>query len=161
MRVVRLVAVCAAAALVSAAAASAALSPSAYRAQANAVCAKTKAQQNALGQLQGNPPTSDAVKYVATSLQYTQQEYTALYALQPPSSLVAAHRTALWDLWKLNAFTSDALKQMQSGTDWQTALDAHGATKLQLLGDLYKAWAAAGLTVCGSGSISISVHFGK
>ena len=158
MRVVPVVAVCAAAALVSAAAASAALSPSAYRAQANAICAKTKAQQNALGQLKGNPPTADVVKWVAAGLEYTQQEYVALYALQPPSSLVAAHRTALWDMWKLNAFTAEALKQIQSGTNWATALDAHGATKLQLLMGWYKAWGSAAVTVCGSGSIS--AHWG-
>jgi hypothetical protein len=161
MRVVGLVSLCAVAALVSAAAASAALSPSAYRAQANAVCAKAKAQQKTVQQVQVNPSTAAVAKSTAANLQWAWQEYTALYALQPPASLVAAHRTALWALWKLNTMTADALKQMQSGTDWQTALDAHGATKLQLIGDLYKAWGAAGLTVCGSGSISVSVHFGK
>ncbi len=163
MRAARLVAVCAAAALVSAAAAaaSAALSPSAYRAQANAACAKAKAQQKSLGPLSSRTTTPDIATYFAANLQYTQQEYAALDALQPPASLVAAHRTALWALWKLNVMTATAVKQMQSGTDWTTALNAHGAQKLQLLEQWYKAWGTAGVTVCGSGSISGSVQFGK
>ena len=161
MRAARLVAVCAAAALVSAAAASAALSPSAYRAQANAACAKAKAQQKSLGPLSSRSTTAEIATYFAANLQYTQQEYAALDALQPPASLVAAHRTALWALWTLNAMTATAVKQMQSGTDWTTALDAHGAQKLQLLEQWYKAWGTAGVTVCASGSVSGSVQFGK
>jgi len=107
-----------------------------------------------------NPSTAQVAKDLATTLEYTRQEYAALYALQPPASLVALHRIALWALWKLNAMAADEIKQMQSGTDWMTAEKAHGATKLQLVGRWFGAWSSAGVAVCGGG-IDISVHFGK
>jgi hypothetical protein len=160
MRFVCVVGVCAVAALVSVASSSAVLSPGAYRAQANAACAKTQAQEKALGQMNGNATNAQVETYTAALLQAGWQEYTTLDALQPPASLLAAHRTALWALWKLNTLSAAELKQMQAGTDWVTALNSHGK-KLQLLSDWYKAWVTAGVTVCGSGSISVSVGFGK
>ncbi len=154
MRIVCVVALCAVAALVSAVSSSAALSPSAYRAQANAACAKTKATEKALGVMPGNATNAQVETYTAALLQASWLEYTTLDALQPPASLVAAHRTALWALWKMNNLNAAALKQMQAGTDWVTALNSHGK-KLQLLMDWYKAWGTAGVKVCGSGSISV------
>jgi len=148
----RLATLFAAAALMLAAAASAALTPRAYRAQANAACAKANAQLTALGQLKQTATNADVAKLLTAGIAISWQEYTSLYALQPPASLVDAHRSALWAIWHMNVAAADALKQIQGGTDWKTVALRGSSRSDSLNRDLHDAWTAAGATVCANNS---------
>lgn len=155
MRRLGLTALVAATALALAAAAFGALSPSAYRAQANAACAKAKKQTKALGQLE-NPSAAAIEKQIAAALAISRQEYATLRALQPPASLAAAHRRALGLHAQGLAIVEGELKQMQAGADPIKVIDKSGPTSLRLLGRELSAWAAAGVTVCSNADLDFS-----
>ena len=155
MRRLGLTALFAAAALAPAAAAVGALSPSAYRAQANAACAKANKQRKALGQLE-TASSPEIVKWVAAGLVISRQTYATLRALRPPASLAAAHRRALGLEAQEIAIVAGELKQMQAGADPDKVMAKSGLTALRLYGREVSAWAAAGVAVCASGGISVS-----
>ncbi len=148
MPTLRLASLLAAAALAFAAAASATLTPSAYRAHANAACAKAHAQLNSLGQLSVRSTNADFAKLLAAAVAISWQEYTSLRALHPPASVLAPHRRALWAIWHINVAAADELKQVQGGTDWKMVAMAGGSSTDSLNSELHDAWTAAGATVC-------------
>jgi hypothetical protein len=159
MRTLRLTVLFTAAALMLAGAAFSTLTPSAYRAQANAACAKAKAQASALG-TQENPSAAEFEKYSAASLVIGQRKYVALRALQPPASLLAAHDRALWFLWKELAIDVKRIEQLQAGMNLTKVLK-EPSNGFELVLDESKAWGAAGVQVCGSGKISAHFKFGS
>ena len=150
-----LTALVAAAALALAAAAFGALTPSAYRAQANAACAKAGKQRKALGQLE-NATNPEIVKWVAAGLVISRQQYATLHALQPPASLAAAHQRALGFEAQELAIVEGELKQMNAGADPVKVMNKVGFTGLRLYGRELSAWAAAGVRVCSSGGFEVS-----
>ena len=148
MPVLRLAVLFAAAALACATVASGALTPSAYRAHANAVCAKSHAQLKSLGQLSMSSTNADFAKVLGAAVTIAWQEYASLRALHPPASLVSSHRRALWAIWHLNVAAADELRQVQGGTDWLTVAMTGGSSTDSLNREMRDAWTAAGVTVC-------------
>lgn len=157
MTFLRLTSLFAAAALALAATAFGALTPSDYRAQANAACAKANAQMKALGLGKPvvNPTAAETAKSTAAGLAIGQQAYTSLRALQPPALLAAAHNRALWLLWKELALVTKDVEQMQAGADPIKVITATGMTGLKLALREAAAWGAAGVAVCSRGGFSI------
>jgi hypothetical protein len=151
-----LTALFAAAALALAAAALGALSPSDYRAQASAACAKANKQGKALGLDQPKTSAAEVEKSVAAALAINRQRYATLRALQPPASLAAAHRRALGIVAQEISLVAGEVKQMQAGTAPFTVLAKSGATGLRLLIREASAWGAAGVAVCSSGGFDVS-----
>jgi hypothetical protein len=135
------------AALASAGVASAALSPNVYRAQANAACARAATQLNALPNTQSSDYAGMAKELPAAVTIWTQ-EYTALRALQPPSALVSAHRHALWARWESLSGAVNAVKQLNSGANPETAINAWRAKLIGLTMAEAMAWKMAGVTTC-------------
>ncbi|HVN62546.1 MAG TPA: hypothetical protein VMT59_14905 [Gaiellaceae bacterium] len=131
--------------------ASGALSPSDYRVQAGAVCAKAKAETMALGQSGASLTTANFLPLYAGTLAIDQEEYASLYALQAPASLVDAHRRALWALWQSNRILAGQVKKLRAGVDFVTALKENGATVRRLAGEWTNAWRDAGVPACGGG----------
>ena len=140
-----------AAALALAAVASAALTPSAFRARASAVCAKGTAQDKALGSLSLNATNVEVAKYLASDVGFARQEYASLRALQPPPSLVLAHRAALWALQQVLVIADAELKKMRAGADAMKVLVASKPKADSLWRDWSGAWNAAGVAACMDG----------
>jgi len=150
-----LTALFAAVALALAATAFGALTPSAYRAQANAACANANKQRKALGNLE-NASNPAIVKWVAAGLVISRREHATLQALQPPASLAAAHRRALGFQAQELAIVEGELKQMHAGADPVKVMGKNTLAGLRLYGHELSAWAAAGLHVCSSGGFEVS-----
>jgi hypothetical protein len=144
----------AAAALVLAPAASSALTPAAFRSQAGAACASTKARLAALAKpTTSNPTNAQLAAYFATALPISRQEYAVLRGLQPPASLVASYRRALWDLWKINALAADELSQLRAGKSWIAVGQSESAKATTLEKDWQRVWTTVGVPACaGQGS---------
>jgi hypothetical protein len=147
MTLLRPAALLAAAALAPAGVASAALSPSAYRAKANAVCAHAQTQLEALPNSQSSDPAAIAKELPAAVTIWTQ-EYAALRALQPPPSLVAAHRRGLWARWESLSLAVNVAKQLSSGADPEAAISTWRAKLIGLTMAEAEAWKIAGVTTC-------------
>jgi hypothetical protein len=147
------------AALMLAAPASAASTPAAYRAQANAVCAKANAQEKALTEKQSKTPstTSPSIAPVmAAALAIERKKYIALRALQPPASLVAAHRRALGYLWQALSLEAKAITDLYAAPDSQKPLQDYGKAILPLVGPSISAWRSTGALTClGNSEVNI------
>jgi hypothetical protein len=146
-----------AAALVLAPAASSALTPAAFRSQAGAACATAKAQLTASAKPMMTTTSiltnAQFEAYFASASPISQQEYAVLRALQPPASLVAPYRRALWDLWKLNALAADEVTKVRAGKSWIAVAESDHAKTMKLVKDWHSAWATAGVPACaGQGS---------
>jgi len=137
------------AALVLSADASAALTPSQYRARANAICATLNAEIQALGQPKSET-SAGVADWMSTGVGYGRQAYAALWALHPPASLVAPHRRALWALWRILALDDEAAKQMRAGADPSKTVMGIGSKDDALFNSETAAWRAAGVTVCAT-----------
>ena len=144
MRVVGVTALLVAASLAIAAAASGALTPSAYRAQANAICQKALDDDATLARA-GTHTAAQQATYLTGLVRVFNAEYTALSALQPPASLVAAHRKALWADWYW--LRSLAAVAKVPGTMYTPGNPAW-TTYYKLYAKKSKAWAATGATAC-------------
>lgn len=145
----------AAAALASAAAASAALSPTAYHAAADAACTQAKTHIRALaGKTSQNPAKVE--RYRAAELVIEGREYATLRALEPPASLLAPHRRALWDLWLAYVHDTRYVQDLKAGEGLLAATkDAYaGFDGIAVLMDQDKAWTQAGASACVAGGIS-------
>jgi hypothetical protein len=151
----------AAVALVSAEAANAALTPSQYHAQANAICTSAQAKEKALG---GSKPMTNAqlAKLVIDAGAIMSWRYSALRALQPPASLVAAHRKALWSTYDILTPWTSLVTAVKAGTDPKTAAAATlGKNYVNLVIRAAVAWNATGATACGTRSFDVSFGSGK
>jgi hypothetical protein len=133
--------------LLSAGVASAALSPSDYRAKANAACAQAQAQLKALPNAQSSDYAAMAKELPAAVTIWTQ-EYTALQALKPPPALLSAHRHALWARWDSLSGAMNAVKQLNSGANPETAINAWRAKLIGLTMAEAFAWKTAGVSTC-------------
>jgi hypothetical protein len=124
------------------------LTPTEYRARANAICANANAQSTALGQA----TTSEQItSNTAAGLAIGRQKYPSLSALQPPPELAADQEQALGYLSQEIDLVANEVKQMEAGTDPVTAIDATGPAGLQLVRNEDAAWGTAGLASCSSG----------
>jgi len=160
MALLRLTALLAVSALALAAAAPGALTPSGYRAQANVICAKTKAQTRALGN--GQPMSrSQIVQFLAARLGVMRQEYLSLRALQPPATLAVAHRRVLWNVWDVLTLDTKAVEQMQRGGDPNTILANEWGSSAYMSTDTAVAWAKVGVPGCEDADSFTLVSSGK
>jgi hypothetical protein len=147
MLLLRLTALSAAAALTIAAAAFGSLTPSTYRAQANAICAHSNDQRFAVAD---PSPSSEAqwAKLYADTLAIARSQYNALHVLKPPTALIAAHKRALWaDWYVLGAFTK-IVKLPGGGARHDQATWAAWSTYATLYYRESQAWGAVGSTAC-------------
>ena len=147
MLLLRLTALSAAAALTLAAAAFGSLTPSAYRAQATAICSHAIDQVVAAGRPSTSTDAQNAKLY-ADTLAITRTEYNALHLLKPPAALVAAHGRALWAEWYVLGAFAKIVKLPGGGTGHDQATRAAWSNYMTLFGREGQAWAALGLTRC-------------
>lgn len=160
MALLRLTALLAVFALVLPAVAPAALTPGGYRAQARAICAKTKAQTTALGN--GQPMSrSQIVQFLAARLGVARQEYISVRALQPPATLAATHRRLLWNMWEVLSLDTKAVGQMLRGADPDTALGNEWGSSAYMSTDTAVTWAELGVVSCENANSFTVVSSGK
>jgi hypothetical protein len=129
-------------------AAAAALSPRDYRAQANAICKRAKAQIDAIPQ----PKTkAQLARALGKTVPIGRAELAGLRKLDPPPSLKKAHERALGYLKTEIDLLAGAVKRIHAGTDPTVAFNAinERGTKAGAAEDA--AWKDAGASVCGSG----------
>jgi hypothetical protein len=135
----------AALACIAAGATAAALSPSAYRAQANAICQHAKAQVVALP----HPKTHRQVGvYLESSLPIVRGEYTKLHGLDVPPALQAAHAQALAAFTKEVDLLAGVVAQIHRGADPVRAFAAIDAREVALGKVEDAGWRKAGVTAC-------------
>jgi hypothetical protein len=147
MRLVGLTTLIVAASLALAAAAPGALTPSAYQAQANAICDQALNQDVALSRA-GMTTAAQKTAYYTGLVRVFDGEYKALLALDPPASLAAAHRKALWADWYWLRALSKVAKLPAGGTVHDAASNAAWVSYSELYKQKSKAWAAAGAHHC-------------
>ena len=137
-------------ALVAAAGAQAALTPSQYRAQTTAICARTKTRVAAL---EPTPTISvtraQGATILAERLVVTRNEYMAFRALKPPASLATMHSKILWDLWKTYNADAKLVQQMRgSAGDPYTLASSELKSTSSYWFDLADQWDALGNKNC-------------
>ena len=138
--------------------ASAALTPGQYRAQASAICAKTKSR---IAAIQPSPLTVTRARgtaLLAERLVVTRDEYTAFRALKAPASLAAAHSKILWDMWKLYNADAKLVQQLRSGAGDAYTLDSNEMMRTSSFTfDLWDRWREVGVSSSCSSADSISM----
>ena len=160
MPLIRLTALLGVSALVLAAAAPGALTPSGYRAQAQGICAKTKAQITALGN--GKPMSrAQTVQFLSAWLAVTKGEYQAVRSLLPPATLAAAHRSVLWAMWNVLILDTKAVGQMQRGGDPTATLSNEWSSSAYMSEDTAGDWAHLGVVSCENANSFTLISSGK
>ena len=145
MRQASLLAVIAAVACIAAGTAAAALSPSAYRAQAGAICKYGRAHLNALGA----PKTDKEVgTYLAASLPIARAELASLRRLSPPASVRAGHEQALSYFGKELDLLAAAVQKIKAGADPIQQFNAINARETSFGKGEDAGWRMAGVTAC-------------
>jgi hypothetical protein len=135
----------AALACITAGATAAALSPSAYRAQAGSICKHGKSQLNALGA----PQTDKQVgKYLAATVPIVRAELAQLRRLSPPASLRSGHEQATAAFAKELALLAAAVKKIQAGADPMQQFKAIDARETALGKVEDAGWRKAGVYAC-------------
>ena len=144
MRFLRILVVAATLALAVVAQSGAALSPGAYRAQANAVCAKTTAHLKAIA------PTSGVglARYLERAVSIGRGELAALRKLDPPASLRETHMRALRYIDLELDLLDTAVKRVHAGADPAAALRAIGKKGTQLGNAEQAVWREARVKAC-------------
>ncbi len=149
-----LVVVTAVTSLTVATAATAALSPPAYRARANALCAQFQRLEHPK-QVSSPTTKSGYVRLVAGTLALTRRRYAAFRALEPPVPLATRHRRMLAVVAREVTFDRQLLSHVRSASDPARVLGASLGPGLALYGQELRAWAAIGAATCARGSLSI------
>jgi len=159
MPFVRAVPLLAAAVLVPAGLASGTLTTAQYRTRANAACAAEQARMKALGD-PSKLANAQLAAYDVSQAAALVQEYATLRALHPPQSLLAAHRTALWNLYRLVQLNEAIAAKVQSGVDPTAAANQLAKpSDWDALMNMLKAWGQAGVRTCGT--LTIRAHWGS
>jgi hypothetical protein len=136
---------------VAAGAAMAALSPTQYRQQANAICADLHKKLNGL-QEPASSKSEDVVPYFEKAFNYTTPAIQKLKQLSPPASLAAGHQRALGLILQQDKLLHQVLEQIKGGTSPEKAINKADAT-LTKLGDTETAtWKKMGVAECAKGS---------
>ena len=130
---------------VCAAAAEASLTPTAYRAQANAICGKAKRQVDALGKPRNE---LELARYVVRLVRIQGRELATLRKLEPPRSLRVLHARALVAIAAELDLLDGALLRMHQGQHARVALAPTQGPLTQLTRQEDAAWRKAGVRVC-------------
>jgi hypothetical protein len=145
VRQASLITIVAALACILAGTTAAALSPSAYRARAGAICKHGKAQLNALGQ----PKTDKEVgTYLAATLPIVRAELASLRRLSPPAALRAGHEQALSYFAKELDLLAATVRKIQAGADPIKQFNAIDAQETAYGKGEDAGWRMAGVTAC-------------
>lgn len=138
-------------ALVAAGTAAAALSPSQYRKQANAICLDMHQKLNRLAA----PKTTkakDVVPYFEHGFAITGAAIQKVRRLSPPASLAAGHKKVVSLILQQDTLLHRLLAQIKGGADVQKALGAADATLTKLSNSETATWRKLGAAECAKNS---------
>lgn len=151
-------AVALAAVVVTSAFAAATLSPSGYRAQANAICARYD-RAGAPKVVSGGVTRTLLVALMTSALERLRTKASAVARLHPPASLAAGHRRVVGAIDKEVAFDVQLLAEVEHAANPQAPLLAALKPGLELFGAESRAWAAVGAKGCATARASASFGF--
>lgn len=136
-------------ALVSAVAATSALSPTTYRAQANAICARFHRLEHAQdGQTSTLPLRKFYEQILGRAIALNQQRYAAVDTLDPPASLAAAHSRVLVAIARETALFQEVLARVRTAADPNRVMSASLRPELTLVAQEVRVWVAIGAKTC-------------